>query len=381
MMPFARMRKPLVLSDEDMEKLQRLKASRTEAHSRVIRAEILLAYEAGESVSGIARRVGVSRPTVGLCIEKALCGGIDVALDDLPRSGRPAEKTVEDKVWVVSLACNKPKAYGYAGETWTISQLAQHVRKHAEASGHPSLRKAGKATIQRILKEYKIRPHKIPYYLDKRDPEFEEKMAQVLVVYKEVQQFLEEFPNDDEDPGETTVSYDEKPGIQAIANIVADLAPVPGSHPTWRRDYEYKRLGTVSLLAGIDLYDGHVLGLVRDRHRSKEFIEFLTELDHYYPRDWKIRLVLDNHSTHVSKETLKWLKERPGRFNFVFTPKHASWLNMVEILFSKMTRSFLRGIRVASKQELERRIYQYIREVNDSPVVFRWKYKLDEVLT
>ena len=183
-----------------------------------------------------------------------------MALGDLPRSGRPPEISVDDKVWVVSLACNKPKAYGYAGETWTVSQLARHVRTHAEASGHPSLRKAGKATIQRILKEYKIRPHKISYYIERRDPEFEEKMAQVLVVYKEVQQFLEEFPKNDEDPGETTVSYDEKPGIQAIANIAADLAPAPGSHPTWSRDYEYKRLGTVSLLAGIDLYDGHVLG-------------------------------------------------------------------------------------------------------------------------
>ena len=138
-----------------------------------MRAEILLAYEAGDSVSGIARRLGVSRPTVGLCIDKAVCGGIDVALGDLPRSGRPSEKTVDDKVWVVSLACNKPKAYGYSGETWTVSQLARHVRMHAEASGHPSLRKAGKATIQRILKEYKIRPHKISYYIEKRDPEFE----------------------------------------------------------------------------------------------------------------------------------------------------------------------------------------------------------------
>lgn len=205
-----------------------------------------------------------------------------------------------------------------------MSQLARKVPMHADAAGHPSLNKACKATVQRILKEHKIRPHKIPYFIEKRDPDFEDKVAQALVVYKEVQQFLEQFPKNDEDPGETAVSYDEKPGIQAIGNIRADLPPVLGEHPSWSRDYEYKRLGTVSLLAGIDLYDGHVLGLVRERHRSLEFIEFLTELDHYYPRDWTIRIVLDNNSTHVSKETMKWLKQCPGRFKFVFTPKHGS---------------------------------------------------------
>lgn len=380
MMPSARMCKRLILSDADAEKLRRLRASRIEAHSRVMRAEILLAYARGEGISRIARQVGASRPTVGLCIEKALCGGIDLALEDLPRPGRPAKKPVEDKVWVVSLACNKPKAYGYAEETWTISQLARHVRTYAVASGHPSLRKAGKAAIQRILREYRMRPP-IPYYIEKSDPEVEEKTAQILVVYKEVQELLGEFPENDGAPGRNTVRSNEKAGIRSIAGIGADSVPVPGIHPTWSRDDTYTWRGTVSLLAGIDLHDCHVLGLVSDRHRSSEFIEFLTELDHYYPRDWKIRMVLDNHSTHVCKETMKWLKQRPGRFNFVFTPKHGSWLNIVEILFGKMTGSFLRGIRVQSKQDLIDRIYQCIREVNESPVAFRWQYKLDEVLT
>lgn len=379
-MPSTRMCKRLILSDDDAEKLRRLRASRIEARSRVMRAEILLAYAGGESISRIARQVGASRPTVGLCIDKALCGGIDLALEDLPRPGRPAKKPVEDKVWVVSLACSKPKAFGYTEETWTISQLARHVRTYAVASGHPSLRKAGKASIQRILREYKMRPP-IPYYIEKSDPEVEEKTAQVLVVYKEVQEFLGEFPENDGDPGPNAVRYHEKTGIRAIEGMGAELVPVPGIHATWSRNDTYTRLGTVSLLAGIDLYDGHVLGLVRDRHRNSEFIEFLTELDHYYPRDWRIRMVLDNHSSHVCKETMKWLKQRRGRFNFVFTPKHASWLNIVEILFGKMTGSFLRGIRLQSKQDLIDRIYEYIRELNESPVVFRWQYKLDEVLT
>ena len=340
-----RMRPKLELSDEDMETLQQLSVSRTEPYDQVTRAKILLAYHEGESKSSISRRIGVSRPTVLLCINKALCAGIQVAIRDLRRPGRPNVITADDKVWLVSIACSKPTDYDYAAESWTRSQLSKHVRKTAEAAGHPSLRKAGKATVQRILKEHDVRPHKTSYYLERRDPDFEEKMAQILVVYKEIEVFREN-PEKDENRRETTISYDEKPGIQAISNIAADLPPVPHQYSTWARDYEYKRLGTVSLMAGLDLHDGHVHALVRDRHRSQEFIEFLEEIDHRYPDDWKIRLVMDNHSAHVSKETLKWLEGRPSRFEFVFTPKHGSWLNMVEIFFSKMARSFLRSLRV-----------------------------------
>lgn len=372
-------RPKLGLSDKEIEMLQQLSVSRTSPHDQVTRANILLAYHDGEAKISISRRIGVSRPTVDLCINKALSGGARVALRDLKRSGRPNIITADDKAWVISLACAKPVDYGYAAEKWTHSQLAKHVRGCAEASGHPALCKSVKATVQRILKEHEIKPHKTSYYLDRRDPEFDIKMAQVLYVYKEIEVFRQS-PEKKENRQETTVSYDEKPGIQAIANIAADLAPVPHQYVTWARDYEYKRHGTVSLMAGLDLHDGHVHALVRDRHRSREFIEFLEQIDHYYPSEWKIKVLLDNHSAHVSKETMKWLAGRPGRFEFVFTPKHASWLNMVEIFFSKMARSFLRSIRVQSKDELIQRLYKYIKEVNESPVIFRWKYRLDEVL-
>jgi len=200
-------------------------------------------------------------------------------------------------------------------------------------------------------------------------------MADVLCVYKEVAlQNASELPQK-----QVTISYDEKPGIQAIKNIAADLLPLPGKYSTLSRDYEYKRLGTVSLLAGIDLHSGNVIPLVRDRHRSKEFIEFLTELDNSYPKTWKIRLVLDNHSAHTSKETMKYLKTNPDRFEFVFTPKHGSWLNMIEIFFSKIARSFLRHIRVCTKDELVERIYRGISQINEEPVISKWRYKINEI--
>jgi len=173
------------------------------------------------------------------------------------------------------------------------------------------------------------------------------------------------------------LSYDEKPGIQAIENTAPDLPPVPGQQPTLGRDHEYIRHGTLTLLAGIDLWNGEVLGLVRERHRSAEFIEFLRLADAHYPPEARIRMVLDNHSAHISRETRGYLDTRPNRFEFTFTPTHGSWLNLIESFFGKMARTLLRAIRVKSKDELKTRIEMYLREVNEEPVVFRWKYKLE----
>ena len=244
--------------------------------------------------------------------------------------------------------------------------------------GHDSLQKMDKGVLHGILSKGNIKPHKISYYLERRDDEFDVKMANVLQVYREIALINE--GGLDENPKQTTISYDEKPGIQAIKHIAPQLQPVPGEHQTIMRDHEYKRLGTVSLLAGIDLHTGIVIPVVRERHRSLEFIEFLSEVDKNYPEDWKIRLILDNHSAHVSKETAKWLLSKPGRFEFVFTPKHGSWLNMIEMFFSKIARSFLRHIRVESKEELIERIYKGIEEINREPVIFRWKYKIEETI-
>jgi transposase len=204
-------------------------------------------------------------------------------------------------------------------------------------------------------------------------------MAQVLLTYKEVEMIRASDPKDKEAPYMAVLSYDERPGIQAIQNVAPDLPPVPGKHPSIGRDYEYKRHGVVSLLAAIDLLSGHVHGDVQDRHRSAEFTDFLKRLDHVYAPDIKIRMILDNHSSHISKETKRYLATVPNRFEFIFTPTHGSWLNIIETFFSKATRSFLRTLRVKSKSELKERILQYIDEVNQMPVIFKWKYKMDQI--
>lgn len=368
-------RAALQLTSKQKEELTRISQSRTESVATVRRAKILLKYAQGQRISRITQEMESTRPLVERCIDKALAFGPLPSLCDLPRSGHPTMITEEARAWILSLACQKPTDLGYANETWTYSLLLKHIRDHYEHLGHVSLAKLGKGRLHTILNKSNIRPHKISYYLERKDPEFDDKMATVLYVYKEVE--LTNAANGDRTS--VTVSYDEKPGIQALKNIAADLLPVPNRHPCLSRDYEYKRLGAVSLLAAIDLHTGEVTPLVRDRHRSKEFVEFLGILDDKYPKDWKIRMVLDNHSAHISKETQKYLKNNPDRFEFVFTPKHGSWLNLIEMFFSKIARSFLRHIRVQSKEELVERIYQGIELINREPVIFRWRYKMDEI--
>lgn len=160
-----------------------------------------------------------------------------------------------------------------------------------------------------------------------------------------------------------------------------DRPPVPNTNKnsTIYRDYEYVRLGTLSLLAAIDLLTGEAIPLVSDTHKSSDFVCFLKMLDTKYPEGDKIRLILDNHSAHTSQETQEYLNTVPGRFEFVFTPTHGSWLNMVEGFFSKMTKQMLNGIRVSSKEELEKRIYKYFDEINEVPIPYHWSYKLDDI--
>ena len=371
-MPRKSKKAKLILDDEQKEQLNKISQSRKGPIREVQRANILLRYSEGMPITEIEKGIQVSRPTIYKWIEKALAMGIEEGLKD--KYHRPKEPVIteEAKAWVINLACQKPTDFGYAAEMWTRSALANHVRKHSQEAGHVCLQKAVKATVQRILDGHPIRPHKIAYYLERRDPEFEQKMADILCVYKEIN-----LQNEVTAPGDITsvitVSVDEKPGVQAIKNIAPDIMPDPEKQSRIMRDYEYKRLGTLSILAALDLHDGHVIAQVQDRHRSSEFISLLKEMDAYYPPESTIRIILDNHSAHISKETMKYLSTRPGRFLYVHTPKHGSWLNLVETLFGKMARTFLKNIRVGSKQELKERILLGIKEINDSPVVHKWK--------
>lgn len=362
-------RPQLKLSPEEIEHLKSLRDSRTAPWRETQRARIMLRYHSGETIAQIARAVGMTRKSVGKWIGKALAVGSGAALKDAYHRPKEPVITEDAKAWVVHLACAKPKDLGYAAEVWTRSALARHVRAYAQRAGYGSLAHAAKATVHRILAEQPLHPEKVKYYLERRDPECEAKMREVLLVYQQV-------ALQNQNGGVisvVTVSVDEKPGLQAIANTAPDLPPVPRQHSSIGRDHEYKRLGTCSILAALDLHTGHVTARVERRHRSREFIALLKDLDAHYPGASVIRLILDNHSAHISKETQTFLATRPNRFQYVLTPKHGSWLNIVATLFGKMARTFLRHIRVQSWEELQARIVKGVAEINAAPVVHRWK--------
>lgn len=374
--------KSITLSDEDIKYLQSLTRQRTIQAQIVDRAKILLYKEQGESNNDIAIRLDVNINTVKLCLSKFREGGVQCALFDDQRKGRPVEITDDAVAWITNLACQRPVDLGYSQELWTLKNLHQHIQANAEKAGYPRLSTITKPMVQKILKRSDIKPFKIKYYCDRRDPDFETKMHDVLVVYKQVSMQFDENGDiivPEGAPMVHTISCDEKPGIQAIATTSEDLRP-SGKNGCIYRDYEYKRLGTLSLIAGLDLLTGEAIPVVSETHKSSDFINLLNKLDEKYPEGDIIRIVCDNHSAHKSKEVQNYLATKPeGRFVFVFTPTHGSWLNLIESLFSKMTKQMLKGIRVQSKQELEDRIYLYFDEINADPVVYHWSYKLDEI--
>ncbi len=235
----------------------------------------------------------------------------------------------------------KAKDVGFPHELWTTRLLARHAQDHAPAAGHACLARIAQRTVCKILAGQEVRPPKVRYYLARRDPAFETKLAEVLYVYQEIAilRAAESGAAKAVDktagkiaakaaPNVAFISCDEKPGIQAIANTAADLPPAANEHPCGARDHEYKRHGTLSLLAGFDLRTLQVHACLEDRHRSRAFIGFLKKLDVAYPADTAIKVIRDNHSAHVPKETNKWLAEqRDGRFTFVFTPSTAPGLD------------------------------------------------------
>jgi hypothetical protein len=366
-------RAKLMLSVEDLAKLEPLSRARIVPKREAQRAEILLRYHAGENIASLSRSLQMTRVSVAKWVAQALAVGPAAALKD--SSHRPKEPVIGDdaKAWVVPVACSKPKDVGYAAETWPRQTLATHVRKHAAEAGYPALSKAAKATVQRILAEQPLHPEKMKDDWERRDPDFEVKRREVLIVYQDVALQNEKCAHGEPASNIITVSVDEKPGVQTLANTSPDLPPVPGQYPEISRDHEYKRLGTGSILAALDLQDGHMTARVERRHGRVEFTGLLTDLDAWYPQHCTIRIVLDHHSAHISKETPAFLAAHPNRFQYLLTPQHGSWLNIVETLLGKMARTLLRQSRVQSWEELKARVLQGIAEINAAPVVHRWK--------
>ena len=295
---------PLALSIEEHDRLESIVRTRTLQAQVVSRARILLLKESGDSVDTIAGKVDLNRNSVLLCLKKYKEGGVENAIYDAPGRGRNAEITDDEKAWIINVACQKPADFGYSAETWTYAKLTAHINKTAESAGYTRLSTLTKTSVKNILDAANIKPFRIQYYCENRDPDFDTKMHQVLLVYKQIEMLFDEngelyIPAYEQDIH--TVSYDEKPGIQAIATTAPDLPPTK-ENGTIKRDYEYKRLGTASLLAAIDLLTGEAIPLVRDTHKSEDFIDFLKILNEKYPEGDIIQVILANHTVHTSKK-------------------------------------------------------------------------------
>ncbi len=373
------------LTDEEICYLESL-VNKGTIEARVYRrARILLLKSAGISNEAIAEKLDTSVPTVRLCLKKFTDSGVHAALEDASGRGRKQEIFDDSKAWVIHIACQNPSAFGLSAQLWYPTSLTRYINSVALEQGYPRMATVSESSIRMILHEANLNPHKVTYYCEKRDPDFEKKMHDVLVIYKQLELCFDGegklIPFSADDEVVHTLSYDEKPGIQAISTTAEDKLPVPNTEKvsTIKRDHEYRRLGTLSLLAAIDLLTGEAIPLVSNTHKSSDFVNFLKILDEKYPRGEKVRILLDDHSAHTSRETQEYLNTVPGRFGFIFTPTHGSWLNMIEGFFSKMTRQMLRGIRVDSKEELKERILKYFEEVNAVPVPYKWKYKMDTI--
>ncbi len=361
----------LCLTEETRATLSALAPSRTAPAHHVERSAIILHLADQFDATESAAKLSIDRQRVTHRARRVRAVGPLKEIDDLPRSGRRPDITEAARTWLIGEACVTAGQRGYPHESWTLRLLAAHAREHGPAAGHACLAELVPSTLHAALNSQPIKPHKVRYYLQRRDPAFEERRAEVLEVYAAAE-MLRQIPAADHPTA--VLSYDEKPGIQAIASTAPDLPPKPGGHVTVQRDHEYKRLGTLTLSAAIDLVNGFVHHAITQRHRSREFIAFLERLDAYYPAGTLICLLLDNHSAHRSRETRRFLASKPGRFELVFIPTHASWLNYVETFFSKLARSVLRRIRVASKAELADRIRCYVEMYNAAPLLPRWRY-------
>ena len=373
----------LELAEGDREELEGIARTRTEMARRVDRARMLLAKAGGESAASMAARLGVDPNTVKLCVRRYRDGGLGAALADAPGRGRPRSIGDGDRAWVVDVARARPADLGHAAETWTREALARHVRGHAGEAGHPALPGASKATVHRILDAAEPRPDRVTYYCERRDPDFGRKMHEVLVVYQQLSFRFDEdgnlLPWEEEGPEARVVSADEKPGIQALSPTGEDPGPTPGVRGgAVTRDHEYRRRGTPALLAGIDLQNGTVEGVVRERHRSRESVGLPGALDAKYPEGHVIRLVPGDHPVRRPGETRAWLEGHPGRFEMVPAPTHGSWPDVIEGFFGKMSRQMLRGIRVESLDEPGERIEPCLREADARPVPHRWTWGIGE---
>jgi transposase len=340
--------KRIEIAAEDRPVLEKWANARAEQRRLVDRARIVLLAGEGRAASEIAARVGCSLPTVKTWRSRYQRERLD-GLRDQAKTGRPLTHGQEVRARLIALACTRPRptAEGVRRERWTHAQLAAQVGM-SESQAHVILRNAD------------LRPHLTEYWvMSELGPDFDAQAAEVCGLYLDPPQ------------NAIVVSIDEKTSIAARQPARPDVRPAPG-RPA-RRDSEYLRNGTTNLFAALRVHSGQVAGMTAPTRNQWDFIAFLEQLETDIPTDQKIIAVLDNLSTHKTQAVQAWLDEHP-RWQMVFTPKHASWLNQVEIFFSILTRRLLKHGRFTSPDDIATQMLAFVEHHNLTAQPFAWTY-------
>ncbi len=337
----------VVIDDVQRERLRGLTRSQTAPYREVQRARIVLAAADGVSNAGIARLLSISEDTVRTWRDRFVAQGT-TGLVDRPRPGRPPVYGPDVHIRIVATATGElPEA----DSQWSHRLLAEHLADDGISASQ----------IGRILADLDLKPHRVRGWLTRRaDPQFFVKAAEVCDLYLHLP------------AGSVVVCVDEKTAIGARSRKHPERRVAPGR--VARREFEYIRHGTISIIAALDVHSGEVLTERIVKNDSVTFIRFLSMLDQHIDPNLTIHLVLDNGSSHTSKATKKWLREHP-RFQAHYTPAHASWLDQAELFFSILTRRLLRRGEFTSRHDLADKIENFVIVYNRTAKPYRWTYE------
>jgi transposase len=346
------------LRKKEREKLKEIVRSQRGEVRLHRRARMILLANAGENISSIARKVGTIRLRVYQWLKRFEENRLD-GLTDLQRPGRPIEITPLERHQVVATACRSPQEFGFQRTLWSHATLANAVLSRK------LVRQVSASTVQRILEDAEIKPHRIKMWCHSNDPQYGKKMRAIVRLYTHLPK------------GESVVSIDEKTGMQALSRSRQLKSPESGK--SGRYEFEYKRNGTRCLFACFDVRTGKVLGRLTKKRKRPDFFSFMDLVASVY-RKHRVHVVLDNLNTH--RNTTKgdfvtdWNKRNGNRFVFYYTPTHGSWLNQIELWFGIVSRRILRYGNFRSPDELIRAVEVFIKEWNRIEAhPFRWTYE------
>ena len=346
------------LSKKDRNALEALLRQSTAPQRDVIRARIALMAAEGQTTAAIATSLGMSLPSVSKWRGRVASQGM-AGLREVQRPGRPRRIGGAQRLQLLALACEPGEAQGRA--TPTLDELCERAVEQGVVE-HIS-----RSHLQRILQAGDVRPHRVRQWLHSPDPQFREKVNAICELYRAA-------PKDS-----VVLSIDEKTGIQAIERKHADRAPRPGR--ARRREFEYLRHGTQALIAALDVHSGRVLGRCSDRRTQDDLVAFMEEVARAYPKG-TVHVIWDNLNTHRAQAVWDDFNARHGeRFEFHFTPLHASWVNQIELLFGIYARRVLRHASHPSTQHLRQRTEAFLAQRNARPKPFRWTFAGFELQT